>query len=70
MKRKILLTIVALTIILAGCGQPKLTTLELVPFTSQALSIRGLAPEGWMKVNPGHFAGISGRSISFSMRSI
>ena len=31
--------------------------LALVPFTSQALSIRGVAPEGWMKVIPGHFAG-------------
>ncbi|HEY45368.1 MAG TPA: beta-lactamase family protein [Anaerolineae bacterium] len=57
MKRKILLTVVALTIILAGCGQSKPTTMEIVPFSSQALSIRGVAPEGWMEVNPGHFAG-------------
>ena len=31
--------------------------MELVPFTSQALSIRGIAPEGWVEVNPGHFSG-------------
>ena len=31
--------------------------MELVPFTSQALSIRGAAPAGWQEINPGHFAG-------------
>ncbi len=31
--------------------------IELVPFTSQALSIRGTAPAGWQEANPGHFAG-------------
>jgi hypothetical protein len=31
------------------------TAIELLPFTSQALSIRGAVPLGWMEVNPGHF---------------
>ncbi|UCF61685.1 MAG: hypothetical protein JSV37_03090, partial [Anaerolineaceae bacterium] len=57
MKKKTLLIAISTLLLLTGCGQPKPTTMELVPFTSQALSIRGVAPEGWMEVNPGHFAG-------------
>ena len=33
------------------------TAIELGPFTSQALSIRGVAPQNWLEVAPGHFAG-------------
>jgi hypothetical protein len=56
MKKMLVFAIVPL-LFLASCGQPKPTAMELVPFTSQALSIRGLAPDGWLEVNPGHFAG-------------
>jgi hypothetical protein len=57
MRKKTLLVVIVTLLLLTGCGQPKPTTMELVPFTSQALSIRGVAPEGWTEVNPGHFAG-------------
>ena len=51
---KITMPAVILTLmLLSGCGQP----VEVVPFTSQALSIHGIAPEGWKEVNPGHFSG-------------
>ena len=57
MNKRILLAVVLTLSLLSGCGQPETPSVELVPFTSQALSIRGVAPEGWQEVNPGHFAG-------------
>ena len=57
MRKKTILMVTATLLLLTGCGQAKTTTMELVPFTSQALSIRGVTPEGWIEVNPGHFAG-------------
>jgi hypothetical protein len=56
MNKKMLLALI-LTLVLSGCGQPDTAGVELVLFTSQALSIRGVAPEGWTEVSPGHFAG-------------
>ncbi len=65
-KRKLLLAAMVSMLLLTGCGQPAASrtptppaarAIQLVPFTSQALSIRGTAPEGWQEVNPGHFAG-------------
>ena len=47
----------ALTLLPIGCCRPKAPPMVLIPFTSQAFSIRGVAPEGWQEVNPGHFAG-------------
>ena len=57
MKKKFFFALILTLLLLSGCGQPKTTGMELVPFTSQALSIRGIAPAGWEEVNPGHFAG-------------
>jgi CubicO group peptidase (beta-lactamase class C family) len=57
MKKKTMLAAIVTLLLLTGCGQPTPTPMELVPFTSQALSIRGVAPQGWMEVNPGLFAG-------------
>ncbi|HSR30431.1 MAG TPA: serine hydrolase domain-containing protein [Anaerolineae bacterium] len=57
MIKKILLLSIAFTLLSTGCGQPEAPPIELVPFTSQAWSVRGVAPEGWMEVNPGHFSG-------------
>lgn len=56
MIKRVLPVFLALALLTASC-QPKAPAVELVPFSSQALGIRGVAPVGWMEVNPGHFAG-------------
>ncbi|MGD9317063.1 MAG: hypothetical protein PVG56_09540, partial [Anaerolineae bacterium] len=57
MIKRVLFVVLALGLLATGCGQPEAPAIELMPFTSQAWSIRGVRPEGWMEVNPGHFAG-------------
>jgi hypothetical protein len=55
-KRAFLWVLIAL-VLLSGCQQIETPKIKQVPFTSQSWSIQGVAPEGWMEVNPGHFAG-------------
>ncbi len=57
MIKKVLPVILVLALLPSDCGQPEAPPLALVPFTSQAWSIRGVVPEGWMEVEPGHFSG-------------
>ena len=57
MIKKALPVILMLALLIAGCDQPQAPPMALVPFTSQAWSIRGVAPEGWVEIEPGHFSG-------------
>ena len=57
MKQKTVLLVAITLLLLSGCSPPKAPGMVLVPFTSQAWSIRGVAPEGWLEVNPGLFSG-------------
>ncbi|MGD9048904.1 MAG: hypothetical protein PVF77_12690, partial [Anaerolineae bacterium] len=57
MIKRIHFSALVLVLLATACGQPEAASVELVPFTSQAWGIRGIKPEGWMEVNPGHFAG-------------
>ena len=57
MIKKALPVILMLALLPVGCGQPQAPPMVLVPFTSQAWSIRGVAPEGWVETRPGHFSG-------------